>query len=150
MHLSQQIVASARSWRGTRFTHQGRLKATDTHKGGVDCLGLLVGVADELGLEKAGKRLSSLDETDYSHFPDGKRLYGKLCEVMRRVDKVNIQPGDVVLLEIKGSPQHLAIISDYPDGLGMIHAYAASRKVVEHRLDDGWREKISTAFRFQF
>jgi hypothetical protein len=36
MHDSHPIVACARSWIGTRFHHQGRLKKADGHKGGVD------------------------------------------------------------------------------------------------------------------
>ncbi len=43
--LYEQIAAASRSWIGTAFHHQGRTKKTTGHKGGVDCLGLLVGVA---------------------------------------------------------------------------------------------------------
>ena len=38
--MNDAIVTCARSWIGTRFHHQGRLKKTQSHKGGVDCLGL--------------------------------------------------------------------------------------------------------------
>jgi hypothetical protein len=41
----------------------------------------------------------------------------------------------------------LGFIGDYEfGGLSMIHAYAWSRKVVEHRLDDVWRRRIVALF----
>ena len=43
---SNTIVTQARTWIGTPFHHQARLKGK-----GCDCLGLIVGVVDELGLK---------------------------------------------------------------------------------------------------
>lgn len=40
-----EIVAMARSWLGTPWIHQGRLKSV-----GVDCGGLIIGVGKETGL----------------------------------------------------------------------------------------------------
>lgn len=136
------MLAVARSWKGTRFAHQGRVKAHGTHKGGVDCLGLLVGVAQELGLPHA-----QADECDYGHIPDAVRLYARLCQLMQEKPQDTLAPGDVVLLKLDGNPQHLALVSDYGQELGIIHAYAPARAVVEHRLDDGWRAAIHAVFR---
>ncbi|MBL0320066.1 MAG: hypothetical protein IPP74_12385 [Alphaproteobacteria bacterium] len=46
MTSNQKIISQARTWLGTPFHHQARLKGK-----GCDCLGLIVGVADELGLK---------------------------------------------------------------------------------------------------
>ncbi|MDE3060454.1 MAG: hypothetical protein KGJ06_05535, partial [Pseudomonadota bacterium] len=119
--MTHPIVASARGWTGTRFHHQGRLKKTASHKGGVDCLGLLAGVAGELNLrDHNGEELAAFDEIDYSHRPDASKLRAKLAELLLRVPVQEISPGDIALLRIDGSPQHLAIISDFGGGLGMI------------------------------
>ncbi len=41
-------------------------------------------------------------------------------------------------------PQHVALISDQ----GIIHAYIQARRVVEHRLDQTWQDRIETTFKF--
>lgn len=147
--MTHAIVACARGWIGTRFHHQGRIKKTATHKGGVDCLGLLAGVAAELDLRKHdGTPLVSFDETDYPHQPDVSRLQAMLSGLLQPVAIEHIAAGDILLLRIDESPQHLAIVSDSGDGFGIIHAYAPARSVVEHGLDDWWRERITAVFRF--
>lgn len=147
----QQIVAAARRWIGTPFQHQGRLKATGVSQGRCDCLGLLVAVAQELGLKTCRgtpKFLASLDERDYGHIPDGKRLQTVLDEVLNTVPNAEMQPGDVLLLRFDGAPQHLGIASDYHGGgLGIIHALASARKVVEHTLDPTWYQRIIKTYR---
>jgi len=44
----QQIILQARTWLGTKYHHQGRLKKSKAGAGGVDCIGLIIGVIDEL------------------------------------------------------------------------------------------------------
>lgn len=143
--MQEQIVATARSWLGTRFHHQGRLKKSENNKGGVDCLGLLIGVSVELNLP-----FTEEDETNYSHSPDTKKLREKLAHSLQGISISEINSGDILLLNIDGQAQHLAIVSDMADGLGIIHAYAPARAVVEHPLDTWWREKIVVAFRVAF
>ena len=144
MHSPQEIIEQARTWIGTPYHHQARLKGI-----GCDCLGMVVGVADELGLKhESGVLLSSFDQTDYSRQPDGERLTRMLQSVLYEVPKEEAVPGDLVLFSIEGNPQHVGLISDY-EGLGVIHCYAPSRKVVEHRLDKKWQSRIVKVFRWQ-
>lgn len=146
--MRDDVVAHARGWIGTRFHHQGRLKKTDTHRGGVDCLGLLIGVVNELDLRLPdGSKFSDKDEAFYSHYPDTQHLREVLAEVMQEIPIEGIEMGDVALLSVDNNPQHLAIISDAAVGLGMIHAYAPARAVVEHGFDEWWRKRTVTAFR---
>ena len=148
MHVSQQqIVALARGWIGTRFRHQGRLKQCAAHRGGVDCLGLLIGVADEARLTFAGQFASALDDTQYGHFPDAGRLRAALSHYLQSKTLDRLQPADVLLLRVDGRAQHLALASEYPGGgLAMIHAYAPARAVVEHRLDKDWLSRVEAVF----
>lgn len=143
-----EVVSAARGWIGTRFHHQGRVKASEEGVGGCDCLGLLVGVAQELRLTtKNGKGLlADFDERSYGHLPDGKRLQAVLREVLTVVEAA--QPGDVVLFRLEREPQHLAMVSDYAHGgLGLIHALAQNRRVVEHGFDALWRERVVEIYR---
>lgn len=156
------FMNQARTWVGTRFHHQGRLKSTDTHPGGVDCLGLLVGVAQELQLkDKVGKPLALCDDPTYPHMPDGVYLNQQLEQLFDNVTADAMQCGDILVLQIDKSqaPTHLAIVtsgvdasgehdgSNYSGSFGMIHAYAQARKVVEHALDENWRKRIYAVFR---
>jgi len=143
--LPAELVACARSWIGTRFHHQGRLKKTALHRGGVDCLGLLVGVAGELDLmDRLGRPFVSGDIVDYSHLPDVEKLRYTLADMMGEVSVDELRLGDVLLMNVDGRAQHLGIVSD---GLGIIHAYAPAKAVVEHLLDTWWMERIVAAFR---
>lgn len=154
--IASIIITQARTWLGTPFHHQARLKGV-----GCDCLGLVVGVVDELGLkDKHGQLLCWYDEIAYSKEPDGAYLTQKLTDLLEEVQVT--QAGDLALFAVRDNPQHLAIITDYPcagvgravsakeiGGLGMIHAYAPARRVVEHRLDDDWNSRLVKLFRWQ-
>ena len=125
---AQQIIDCARTYLGTPFHHQGRLKGV-----GVDCIGLVVGVAQTLELiDDKGIPLASFDHADYPPTPAGE-----------------YQPADILLFRFHQDPQHVGIVSQLPDGeLGIIHCYASIGKVVEHRLNDTWKRLIVAAFRF--
>jgi NlpC/P60 family putative phage cell wall peptidase len=146
INLSQQtIVNQARTWLGTPYHHQARLKGV-----GCDCLGLVVGVAGELGLTRSdGTPLIRFDETDYSRQPDGERLTAMLQSLLHEIPKADAAPGDLALFTIEGNPQHVGLITEYEGALGVIHSYAPSRKVVEHRLDKKWQQRIIKVFRWQ-
>jgi len=141
MQQRAQIIACARNYVGVRFRHQGRDRVT-----GLDCLGLLIVSARDAGIRLHGKCPTMLDVVDYGHLPDMHRLRSMLEQYLQPV--AYPQVGDVVLLTVEGRAQHLALVSDYPQpqALGMIHAYAGARRVVEHRLDDAWRQQIVQSY----
>lgn len=148
MTSSHDIIATARGYIGTRFHHQGRLKKTTTHQGGIDCLGLLVGVARELQIpSKQGGFVADADWTAYSHHPDTDAMHSVLQAHLTTIPVGGIAPGDVGIFLIDGSPQHMGIISDYAGALGIIHAYAPARAVVEHAMDKVWMSKLIRGYR---
>ena len=145
MSTPDEIVNQARTWIGTPFHHQARLK-----KVGCDCLGLVVGVVDELGLkDKNGVPLAAYDEITYSKEPDGAYFTQKLIELLDEVSLADMRAGDMALFKVRENPQHVAILTDYEGELGMIHCFAPARRVVEHRLDDDWRSRLLKVFRWQ-
>lgn len=129
----EHVVAAARGYLDVRWRHQGRTRA------GLDCIGLVVCVARELGL-------SSADAAGYGRHPDAGRLRAALrthC-VQRSGDAA---PGMVALLRFEREPQHLAIVTPYAlGGLAIVHALTSARRVVEHRLDDTYRSRIVELF----
>ena len=145
MSRSDAIIAEARTWLGTPYHHQARLKGV-----GCDCLGLVVGVANELELtDDSGQLLGSFDRTDYSRQPDGQFLTSRLQAILHEIPIGEKAPGDLVLFTIEKNPQHMGLLTEFEDGLGLIHSYAPSQKVVEHRLDKKWEQRIVKVFRWQ-
>ena len=137
------IVTCARQFIDVRFTHQGRTVQ------GLDCLGLLLLTAETAGVHFDGIPVASVDVPTYSMRPDTALLKQQLDRFLVPIALGEVGVADIVLLKVQGSPQHLAILSDYPmEGeLGMIHAYAPARKVVEHRYDSFWQRDTYAAYR---
>jgi NlpC/P60 family putative phage cell wall peptidase len=128
--LREQVVQEARSWLGTPYQHQGRLKGV-----AVDCIGLLACVAHALGLSDA-------DMLDYGKRPDG-RLRPTLEEHLESIPILDAYTADVLLFSWSSVPVHIGILTsrDY-----FIHAYLPNRKVVESRLDATFRAHVTNAY----
>ncbi len=135
------IVNTARSWLGTTFKHKGRIKADDRQKGGVDCIGLILGVASELGI-------SMQDYQNYPRLPDGDLLLNTANSILYAKDLKELSPSDILLLRIDRDPQHFAIVGENNAQLTLIHSYAPLGSVVEHHLDKFWRERIVAVYSF--
>jgi NlpC/P60 family putative phage cell wall peptidase len=135
-----QVVAEARSWIGTAYQHQQRMKGV-----AVDCMGLPIGVARALGILEP-----SVDLLGYSRQPDGTlltRVDGEATAYLEKIDQAAMQPGDLALLATQVLPNHFGIVADYRyGGLTLIHAVPL-RGVVEHRIDSTWRKRIVAAYR---
>lgn len=133
MITGADILAEARTWTGTPFHHQGRLKGV-----GVDCLGLVVGVGRSLGLSQA-------DGTGYPRQPDGRALLAGMDAAYQRLVLGRQKPGDILVFRIRMAPQHLALLTEQG---GMIHVHAAVGRVVETGLDAGWAARLVAAHRY--
>lgn len=142
-----QIIIEARSWIGTRFHHQGRIKKTENSKGGCDCIGLIIGVASNLDIKCKGRPLVSFDRTNYSRIPDGESLKNSLDYCLSPINIDSIQLADILLMRINKEPQHVAFVGVNDEGgLSLIHCYMQARGVVEHALDGYWKQKIVAAY----
>lgn len=148
----QEIVEQARTWLGTAYHHQGRLKKSDKGPGGVDCIGLIIGVINELGMpDTEGRgRLALWDEGGYSQSPDGFSLRRSIERHLIPLRQDEMAPGDILLFKLHRDPQHLGIVSDYPGGdIGVIHCHSRSGAVVEHPLSPAWRRMLVKPYRFR-
>ena len=143
--MSKAIILEARTWIGTRFRHQGRIKKSEQDNGGCDCLGLVLGIARNLGVNsKISIPLSTLDQKNYPKLLTSNLLKDQLDQHLVRVTSPNI--GDIILIKINNWPQHLAIISEVTPYITIIHSYIQARKVVEQHLPDNW--EIVAIYRF--
>lgn len=127
------IVASARGWLGTPFAHQGRQRGV-----GADCGGLLIGVARECGLTVP-------EPPAYSMSPDPGVIGYLLASYCVPVRRTELQPADVLWFAFAGEPRHVGLATD----IGVIHAWAKPGKVVEHRLDTCWLNRLRGVYRLR-
>lgn len=142
---SAQVVAAARSWIDTPFLHQGRVKGR-----GLDCVGLPLMVAEELGLADInGKPLSGSTYCEYDPQPVGMHVQD-ICFLHLKLKPLRtLAPGDIVTLRNGSEPCHLAIIGERKGRLTLIHAYrGVVEKVIEQDLDIKWTRRLSNCFSF--
>lgn len=136
MTTREDVIREARSWIGTSYAHQHRVKGA-----GVDCAGLLTGTGKALGL-------TTFDVTNYLAFPQGQELLQRCNEHMTRVPIAKMLAGDAVVLRITRQPQHIGILADYAlGGFSMIHADSKIGRVVETPLDRRWLDRVVAAYR---
>jgi cell wall-associated NlpC family hydrolase len=135
------VVRAARGWMGTPFLHGQSLKGK-----GVDCIGLLIGVAYELGLADGRPETRAVIYNGYGRQPKPDLLRQACAEYFDPIENAGL--GDVLLMRFDREPQHFALVSDaYP--MYIIHAYANARQVVEHRLSLVWQARIVGAYRWK-
>lgn len=142
MTTGADVVTEARTWIGTRWRHQGRVKGV-----AVDCIGLIGGVALELGIPGAYEWAADKSLHRYGRLPDAEAIYAGCERFMDRVDLADVRAGDVVVMAFERDPQHFAIVSAI-DPMYLIHAYTSVRKVVENGAGI-WRGRILRAYRFR-
>lgn len=131
----EDIVREARLWLDTPFKHQGRLLGI-----GVDCLGVLLGVCDQLNIYQ-----EYTDPKDYGRMPSGKLLQTSVEKFLIPVSAINIKMGDVGIFRFQKEPQHIAIFTD----IGIIHAYSEVGKCVEHIYSSPWDTRLVQSYSFK-
>ena len=135
--MNLKVVEIAREYIGTPYIHQARVKGH-----GIDCAGLLICVAKELGVCPA-----DYDSNEYAWLTDGAQLISELEKWCSRIANGQLEPGDIAVFDVIGSPQHAAFIGDHPTGLSMIHAYPVAGEVIEHRFDERWKGRLLSRWR---
>lgn len=159
--LREEIVAEARTWLGTPYRHAQRAKGS---AGGVDCLNLVAGVFQALGVLgsfdaepypsawwRTGKDLISLnmergigalrEDIECTQFHSFRRGVPDTEVIDLRE---TLQPGHVVscgFMKKLWIPTHMAIVVDRRgDEITVLHADQQSeQRVIEERLSSHWR-----------
>ena len=128
-----ELVAQARTYLKVPYRHQGR------SRDGADCVGLLVAIAEDFGITIGYA-------TNYNLHPE-LRIFAE--GVLRYCNEVPIhdrQPGDIGLFRMTKGRWHTAIFTERDL---MLHSSMKDRRVVEHRLDDAWRNSLVRAYTFK-
>jgi hypothetical protein len=134
------VAATARSFIGTRWEHQGR------SRNGVDCLGLVLLVAQQHGL-------TDFDTRDYARQATDESMLWQCRKLLLPVDVSQGRPGDIPVMRF-GTNRHIGVFGDYLyGGLSLIHAFSlAPHRVTEHRFSDEFLRHYDAAligvFRF--
>lgn len=128
------VVSKAREWLGTPWHHQGRVK-----KVGIDCVGLIVGVARELGVVVS-------DECNYEREPRFGRLEEELNKYFLSDEREMLQEGDIALFVLAKKFEHVGIVSR--GGKGLIHVHPTYEKCLEHIFDKKWRDRLVKVYRW--
>jgi len=130
----RRVVEEARSWIGTPYRHQARLRSV-----GVDCAGLIMGVGNALGL-------TDLHYSDYGILPHKGMLRG-ICD--KHFTPVHeLEDGAILLMGFVQGPaqeQHLAIYSGLDT---IIHSYLNVGRCIEHRYSSVWRSRTRAIYRY--
>ncbi len=142
MITPDDIVAEARTWIGTPWRHQARVKGV-----GVDCIGFVGGVGVALGLAEALEWRADRSLRGYGRTPVPETLLDACNRFLDRVPLLERRLGDVLVMGFTAGPQHFAIVSrQSPDCI--IHAYAQRRAVVETPSDITGAQ-VLRAYRFR-
>lgn len=136
---AEQVVATAKEWLGTPYLHQAAKK-----KLGCDCLGLILGVGRELGVD--------LPETvpPYSaSWRDplaGTLLQDQADYYLKRQNRRPPCPGDILLFRMRRDlpAKHCAILIA-PDQ--MIHAQEGVG-TIQLAFDAPWRRRLAAHYTF--
>jgi NlpC/P60 family putative phage cell wall peptidase len=132
----ENIVACARTYLGTPFAHQGRIRGM-----ALDCVGLVICVGNDLSLpvpNYANYGMQAVDDT----------VLKRCKEHLQEVPVEQMQPGDILCFRCEHLACHVGIATELMGNPGIIHAYSPNKKVVEHNLDFKWRRRIAGVFRF--
>ena len=135
--MSAPLVAAARAYLGVPFRHMGRTPRA------LDCVGLGWLAYHDCGVDLPVPRF-------YGREPYRATLLQALRDALGEPVEAPLQPADVGVFRFREEPHHVAMIGDGPYGeLTLIHADSSPglRRVVEHRLDDWWRERLVAVFR---
>lgn len=139
------FVGRSREYIGTPFRHQGRAIGRG---GGVDCVGLVLCVGEDLALvDRLGAPLSRRDYPGYNPQPTDNFVHLECRRRLLEKPLVELVDADVLTIRIPHLPTHAAIVAIRAGIPYIIHAYSGgTKKVVEHILSEPWRRRIVGVF----
>lgn len=134
----QHIVDTARGWLDIRYRHQGRSKEK-----GVDCVGLIIGVGEEIGLQLIAPEF-------YAESPSSNLVLRYADKQLVSIPNKELAIGRVAILWgfDRNEAQHLAIVGEHAGRLTMIHSFSKAGKVLEHSWDSFWMKRLVRVYEF--
>jgi len=137
MTTRAEIIAEARTWIGTPWQHQGRLKGI-----AADCAGVVIGVGKACGCIPDD---GSGDRTDYGMLADPIRMRTVLDMLFDKIPIIDMRPGDIPWMRGGIHPQHIGV---YTERNTLIHA-VNNRRVEELPVDEFRKGKLVGLYRYR-
>lgn len=138
MNSGELIITKAREWIGTPFHQQGRQKQI-----GCDCIGLILGVAQEVGaISLTKKPWRDCDVTTYDCMSDSTLLLRLLP--LHFITATETEQGNILLFKLSSNNYHVGLYNEN----AIIHACSVIGKVVCHKIISGWQ--IMEVFKYSF
>jgi len=135
MTTGADVAAKALEFRDVPFVHAGRDRAV-----GIDCAGLVILVAQDLGL-------TDFDVVGYQREPNPEEFRRLLRANMDEVSFASLQLGDVLTFAMPAE-QHLGIVVGVSP-LKLAHSYQQAGKCVLHALGREWLLRIRGCYRYR-
>lgn len=120
MTTPSEVIAEARKWVGVKFRHQGR------NRGGIDCVGLPIVVACDLGLLPR-----KFEVQNYGRLPSAELIERLMVHCVRLPKAI---PGSLVAIAWTKTAAHVALCT----GDTLIHSYESVGEVIEHGYRGRW------------
>lgn len=123
MITREAVKQAALSFKGTRFRHRGRSTQ------GLDCVGLLIAVGQQVGLTIRDT------EQQYLRTPDSE-LFRQMIRDQSAPGDINcIRSGSILLLRQGMTPCHCGIAVAGNSGLSFLHASLEYRRVLDEPME---------------
>lgn len=138
MITREALVATVRQHIGTRWHHQGRTPGV-----GLDCIGLFVVSATELGAILQ-------DFQQYGPIPRPEILMAQVTRHLVEVPLDERQVGDLLCFAApeSGKPSHFGVLVERaPDR--MVHAFAKHRRVALEPVADQWVAALHSVWKLR-
>jgi cell wall-associated NlpC family hydrolase len=136
MPTPQEFIDQVRTYIDVPFFHTGR------DRNGLDCVGLFIAAAHDLGM-------FVYDDRNYTRDIDAEYLKRHLLVVCNWIEVGDEKPGDLLLFEVMKNPQHVGVLTA---NRTMIHTYewpGGGGKVTETVYDKHWKKRLRGAFRWK-
>jgi NlpC/P60 family putative phage cell wall peptidase len=139
MDRASLIIDEAKSWLGTPYKHQSRLKGI-----GCDCVGLVAGVWEAIHGKPLPLQMPNYSPTWNDHRKDDP-LVLETEKVLERVSQFEVAPGDVVVFRMhpQMAAKHCGILVSPTQ---FIHAYSRSSVRLEN-FNSFWKRKLVAGFK---
>lgn len=131
------MVNIARQWIGTPFLSGGITKY------GCDCMGLIIGVLKERGVNINPQEYFELGQ--YNHL-NNQFVIESISKYCHKIEKIDLHAGDIANISGPTNTAHFAIISGL-EPFSIIHAHQSVGKVVEVSCNALFNKKVLYGFR---
>lgn len=148
--LRSAVIDEARTWIGTEFHHQARLKRNNEGPGGVDCLSLVWAVGEAVSaMPPVSKRQSAPFWRFYGRRPNPPKMRACLARFLVELSATERPKlGDIAWMHWGNEmPIHMALLGEFEGRETLVHS-VWNMGVIEHGFSEEFRERVTSYWRY--